>query len=350
MNEDHSLWASSSARLPPLSPLELAIANTLRHDVRLPLSTVARIVGVSASYVSRLWRDLEARGCAWPILQPSLSAPGQCLAFIDIVATPGGHDPLAHHLVGHPCVMNLELCDQGRDFVATVIAPSVSEIERRLLADLRSYPQCARFTVRFITRAPRAKSDVNDSYYTPGQRQRAHAHLGPSTQPKGTRPRLGDVEHRILAELARRPRATASELAHSLGVSPQTTQRILRPLLDSGFYHPTVSIAQSLTRTPLSVHWLAHINPARLTELTQLVRTLPSVTMLAHVTGSANVVIGADIATTAQIPALEREFLTHLSGLYLVESLVSLRPLKRWGWPTDAEGCRAGELVVPPFF
>lgn len=334
----------------PLNEVELAVINVLRHDARLPMQTVAKIVGISPSYASRIWENLQETGRSWAICQPNLEYPHTCFAFVDVVCQANAHQEVLTQLVAHKDVMNVEVLTQGRDFVATAVTQSVADLEENLIRQMHSWRGISQLNIRLITHSHRDKNQIFRTYWNAQQCVRAERLLNdhPGFIPKQVEKytSFNATEQNAFQLLAQNPRISAAQIAKELDISASSAQRTLNAILQRRTHRFTVATAGAATPTPLSVQWMARINSARLNKAIESLRNLPKLSMLVSITGRANLLIGADISTPGEIPNFEKQILELLPDLYLFESLVSLRPAKRWGWPTDAFGRRSGDLVT----
>lgn len=340
----------SDQNILPFNDLELAVLNVLRHDARTPMQTVAKIVGISSSYASRIWEELQETGRSWAICQPNLEDPQQCFAFVDVVCQSNAHHQVLAQLVAHPPVMNVEVLTQGRDFVATVAANSVADLEENTIHQLHQWPGISQINIRLITQSHRNKNQISRAYWTTEQSARAerilHKTSNFNSKHWDTHSQLNALEKEAFQLLVQNPRISAAQIGKELDLSASTAQRVLNSLLQRKSHRFTVATASAATPTPLSVQWMARINTGRLHKAIATLPTLPKLSMLVSITGRANLLIGADICTPAEIPQFEQQILETLPDLYLFESMISLRPAKRWGWPTDAFGRRTGQLVI----
>lgn len=152
---------------------------------------------------------------------------------------------------------------------------------------------------------------------------------GPS---RPDRPRLDQIDRRILRALARRARLTNAELAEEVGLSPSPCWTRVRRLEQAGIIKGYVAIldqaALGLPDTVFIEVMLERHDQEILRRFEESVAAIPEVLECHLVTGEYDYVIKAAVGGTQGYEALLREKLYRLPGVRHTRTSFALRCLK----------------------
>lgn len=332
----------------PLSKIEEDIISVLKRDVRMPIKSVAQIVDVSAVHASRILNRMIESGRAWPMYQHACRSADTVMAFIDISCTPQEIDDVRDRLVRHPYVLTVEAISQGRDFIATVVAPSLTVLMNEVITPLNRWPGVVESNLRIVTKLHRATYQWITSSLNKHQEAILERELKalPTIDPNFGH--LTQIELDVLKLLMADPRITASEISRELDLSPSTALRTIHRLRRQEQYVPRFVINPTLTATPFIVHWFVTVPPRNLDVSVEALQNLQHVRIVASITGRANMVVIVDVAELGDIPLVERQMMALIPNIFIAESVVALYTVKRWGWPTTSTGHRLPNYISPP--
>ena len=331
---------------PELSELDLALINVLQVAPRISWGDAGDILGTHPTTLAARWDRLRESGTVWLTAQPKVSTTPPGLAFVSLVCLPGRQDEAVRALSAVPQVVALDVCSGGPDLSLLVSAESFAALTQLLEARITSAPGVRHATVGLCTRLHTGNRQWMLDVLSPGQLARAAALAAP--QPAG--PGQGAVlqeEHLQVAEvLLRDGRATAADVARATGLHPATARRYLQKVLASGQFHIRCDLSQPLTGMPVNVQWAARLDAANHDAAAALLAKDQRTQVVASLTGRANFLVIMWMQSPADALDVEQSIQERVPGIEIIESMVTLRPVKRLCRVLDQGGV-AVEQHVP---
>lgn len=326
-----------------LDPDELAIISVLQRQPRLSWAQIGPLVGLSPQSAAQKWASLTERNLAWASLQHAGTEASGVTAFLGINHLPSAAARVQAELIDFAPVQSIEYFAQGRDLIMTVMTPTLQTLVRDVVDPIRaiegvsalrtwvvSKVHAAGYSQRLpATRAEPAPADPAERSF--------ETHLGP--------PHLA-----IAAELMKDGRMGVTEIARNTGIPISSAHRYLRTVLDSPRFRIRIHVANTATGYPTVCQWFARLPGDRHAAAAARLATLPNLRMISSVTGQTNFVLAVAMRSVNDVFAAEREISALVPDLVLVESLITLSTLKRWGWELDDSGRRTGRFVPPPLW
>lgn len=211
---------------------DLAIVNALEVQPRIEFSSLAAVLGLTPATVARRWKALVDSGRAWVTISPGpRHHEVGWSAFISIEAHVSEQDRLAERLCAEPSFASVLLMSGENQFLIDCFATSSKESMRLLTEVFPNLPGVIRRRIDPITKIFRLGSQWRTGALDAPSRkalERVSAGLGAAHIPD-------EVDGRLLAALAADGRAGWQQIAEAAEVSPQTAQRRVSRLINSGF-------------------------------------------------------------------------------------------------------------------
>ncbi|WP_448852494.1 Lrp/AsnC family transcriptional regulator [Corynebacterium sp. 335C] len=327
-----------------LTEHDLELINVLQWSPRITWGDAAEILGVHPTTLSTRWERLTSAGLAW-VNALRRTDGGAAVAFAEIRCAPAHVREVTDHMTALPGVVSADVLAGTPDLGLTLIADDLRELHGLIRDGIRSAPHVTASEVMLCTRLHVAghqwRLDALDDRRAGLAREAAErdaAALGPA------QPLL--PEHRPVLEVLRRDgRASAAEIARETGLHPATARRYLHKVLASGEVTLRCDFAQLHSGYPLSVQWLARLDAREHEAAAERLAADPRVRLVASLAGQANLVVTMWISDIAGIVDAECALEEACPGLEIDHNLVTLRPVKRFGWILDGDGLRTGRYV-----
>lgn len=322
--------------------LDLQMLHGLQIAPRAPWAKAARVLGASPVTLMNRWERLRAEGLAWIVAHPSGRAD-VLTAFVDVDLEPGRHREAITALVQDPCALSIEQSARGRDLLVTVMARDLTALSQYLLDHLPSLPGVQRQRASLALQIHRQGKDWRLQSLDQRQREgfemmgRAPGQTGPMPRDPGP----------IVDALLRDGRAGAADIARLTGRNPATVRRHLARVVGSGALSFRCEIAQDPTLWGLHCTWLARVAEEEKERTVAALATLPELRLCVSTTGETNLLVSVWARSPSDLMRLERLVGERMPWFALVESVVMLRTIKRFGWVVDDRGRATGEVVPP---
>lgn len=323
--------------------LDLQLLHGLQIAPRVPWSRAARILGTTPVTLMGRWDRLRSQGLAWIVAHPS--GEGDLLtAFVEIDLEPGQHREAIASLVRDPRALSIEQSARGRDLMVTVMARDLTSLSRYLLDDLPAMTGVQRQRASLALQIHRQGRDWRLQSLDQRQREGFEAARRESTAPAGPLPRDPSP---IVDLLSRDGRAGAADIARAAGRNPATVRRHLARVVGSGLLSFRCEIAQDPTLWGLHCTWLARVPEDEKERTVAALATLPELRLCVSTSGETNLFVSVWARSPSDLMRLERLVGERMPWFRLVESVVMLRTLKRFGWVVDDRGRATGEVIPP---
>ncbi|HBO54950.1 AsnC family transcriptional regulator [Janibacter sp. LM] len=324
--------------------LDLQLLHGLQIAPRVPWAQAARILGTSPVTLMQRWDRLRREGLAWVVTHPSGEGGGVLTAFVEVDLEPGRHAGALAALMRDPRALSIEQSARGRDLLVTVMARDLTALGGYLLDELPALPGVQRQRTSLALQIHRQGRDWRLQSLDQAQREgfasaRRQTPPGPATMPRDPGP--------IIEALVADGRVGAAEIARATGRNPATVRRHLARVIATGELAFRCEIAQDPTLWALHCTWFARVPEEAKERTVAALTTLPELRLCVSTTGESNLLVSVWARSPSDLMRLERLLADRLPWLALVESVVMLRTLKRFGWLVDDRGRATGEVVAP---
>lgn len=330
---------------PELSELDLALINVLQVAPRISWGEAGDILGAHPTTLAARWDRLRESGTVWLGALPNVSTTPEGLAFVSLFCRPGRQAEAVKALSAIPEVVALDICSGEPDLSLFVAAEDHSSLTRLLEESITGAPGVRHSRIGLCTRLHTAGRQWTLDVLGPEQLARAQAlAAAPQSLP---RPAVLQEEHlQVMEVLMRNGRASAADVARATGLHPATARRYLQKVLASGRLRIRCDLSQPLTGMPLNVMWATRLDAADHRSAASLLAEDPRTQLVASVTGRANFLVAMWLQSAADILEAEQFVQESVPRIEILESVVTLRPVKRICRVLDAGG-RAEEQHVP---
>ncbi|MFD8982108.1 Lrp/AsnC family transcriptional regulator [Streptomyces sp. NPDC059564] len=325
-----------------LDALDLALVQALMIDGRATFSRLAQVLEVSDQTVVRRYRRLRTSGLLRVVGLPLGRRIGLFESWLRVQCAPDASLAVAEALARRPDIAWVNLGSGGTDIHCTTRAVTTEDRDGLLLDKL---PRTRRVTgvsahtiLRMYTGGPERWFGLD--VLGPDQ----VAALEPPAPTGGTdRYTLDATERALLALLRRDGRTGFPELARATGLSESTARRRVERLRAEGAVYFDVEIVPRTLGFEAETTLLLTVKPALLAEVGAALGGYPEVPFAAAVTGTANLLAVVICRDTDALYTFLTERVGALPGIRQVESVPTLRNIKRAGMLVED-----GRLVDPP--
>jgi DNA-binding Lrp family transcriptional regulator len=319
----------------PLDDLDRQIASALQINGRASWRAIARCLEVPERTVARrgqllldsgsvrvsTYLDTTRVGSARPLIVVAFTEPGRALEIASQIA--------ARRDASSVSVL------EGTDHLVCMLIPSDDASRRQLLfRDLASLDGLRDTTVSTVLRYFRTGYDWSAGELSDEVRE-SLMDL-PRSDPGRTDPvELDRDDRRLIEELARDGRRSIAALAKSLGIAPQTVQRRMNHLFETGAIHIRTEASPLLFGLGVEVLVWIQAAPAEVDPLARALSTHPAVRFCAATTGQSQLLLNCLFADENAL----YEFLTEYLGSHGASRVADVAVV--------VVALRRGPLVMP---
>lgn len=332
-----------------LSEEDLALINVLQVTPRISWSDAASVLGVHATTLAARWEKLRSSGAAWTTAHLIGDPKQMCLALVDVDCEMRLRSDVTAALAAIPEVLTVEEAASNRDLMLTVISPTLERFTDHVLPRFKEIPGVLKYRTSLGTRLHSAghtwRLNTLDKEKQHALNAIASAEAAGSAGAMSGAP-LPASHLDLIPFLARDGRASAADIARSLGRSPATVQRQLNRVISSGLLTFRCDIAQDLSGYPVSCQWFANVPPGQHESAAAELRSLRTVRLSASTSGRTNFVILMWLKSLADVMNAELALQQRIPEIELVESAVILSSAKRMGWMLNPDSTASGAVVV----
>ncbi len=331
-----------------LSEEDLALINVLQVAPRISWSDAAEVLGVHATTLAARWDKLKAAGAAWTTAHLIGDPKQMCLALVDVDCEMRLRAEVTAELAAIPDVVTVEEAASNRDLMLTVISPTLEQFTDHVLPRFKEIRGLLKYRTSLGTRLHSAGHVWRLNALDPAKQNALQALVGQDMAPAGLRSGapLPPSHLDLIPFLARDGRASAADIARSLGRSPATVQRQLNRVISSGLLTFRCDIAQNLSGYPVSCQWFANVPPGQHEAAAAELRSLRTVRLNASTSGRTNFVILMWLKSLSDVMTAELALQQRIPQIELVESAVILSRAKRMGWMLNPDSTASGAVVV----
>jgi len=254
-------------------------------------------------------------------------------------------------LAAVPQIVTIEEAASNRDLMLTVITQSLEEFTTAVASRLKDIDGLQKYQTALCTRLHSGgyawRLNVLDKAQVAALQAKAGPEAAGSAPPESSVEPLPESHLALLPFLARDGRATAADIARSLGRHPATVQRQLNRVLASRVLSFRCEVAQKFSGYPVTCQWFANVPAGRHEAAAAELRGLRNVRLSASTTGRTNFVIIMWLQSLADVMNAELALQQRIPGIELVESAVMLSTVKRVGWMLNQDSTATGRVIVP---
>ena len=332
-----------------LSEEDLALIQVLQASPRLGWADAAKVLGVHATTLAARWERLRSSGAAWVTAHLAGDPRQMLLAFVAVDCEMTRRESVTAQLARVPDIVTVEEAASNRDLMLTVVTKSLDEFSTQVVSRLKSIEGLTKYQTSLCTRlhtsADEWRLNILDRTQLATLRSLA-AHTAPGIRRPDPGGDLPASHLDLLPFLAKDGRATAAEIARGLGRHPATVQRQLNRVLASGVLSFRCEIAQRYSAFPVTCQWFVNVPAGQHETASAEIRTISNVRLSASTTGPTNFTIIMWLQSLADVMNAELALQQKVPGIELVESVVSLRTVKRVGWMLNEDTTSSGTVVV----
>ncbi|WP_427128949.1 Lrp/AsnC family transcriptional regulator [Pseudarthrobacter sp. S9] len=333
-----------------LTEEDLELINALQIAPRISWSDAADILGVHATTLAARWERLLASGAAWTTAHLMGDPKQMCLALVDVDCEMQHRADVTAALAAIPEVVTIEEAASNRDLMLTVITPTLGHFSDTVVPKFKEITGLLKYRTSLCTRLHAGGYAWRLNVLNRAQQSALKALAGPeasgSAPPQSQGAPLPQSHHDLIPFLAHDGRATAAEIARSLGRSPATVQRQLNRVLSSHLLSFRCEIAQKYSGYPVTCQWLANVPPGQHEAAAAELRSFRNIRLSASTTGRTNFVILMWLHSLAEVMNAELALQQRIPGIELAESVVMLSTVKRVGWMLNPDSTATGAVVV----
>lgn len=329
--------------------LDFAVVNALQIDPRAPWNLVAKALQVDPATVARRWERLATRGIAWVT---GYAPPGAHFSgLVEITCGPTQAAQVAEQLSTDPHASTVVHVTGEADLLVSVMTRDFFSFTRYVVERLNQMPGVVSTRSHPFAHSYREGSRWRLDGLDPGQRTilgRKSSSSHPPPFPGGSTESMpmGD-ERPIVLALAEDGRRSVTELADSLGVSPNTARRRLHRLLDSGRIVLRCELAHTLTSWPVIAVFWAHVPSEAAGMLAHQVARMRQVRICATTaSGPGNLVFTVGLRSVEGIQDMEGSLAREMPAVKVLERSLVMRPVKLAGSLLDVNGCRTRSVAM----
>ncbi len=327
-----------------IGELDLAIVNALQVNPRVDWARLGQALGVSASTVSRRWRELNERGLAWVAPAPGaryLSAGWS--AFVHIACHPAEQQELVERLCAEPAFGTVSAVAGPSDLFVDCFATSSDALMEIVVGAFAALPGVIRREVVFVTKLYRQAHQWRGGSLDRAQARQLLDPVRPAES--GYRPDRVDVE--LLHRLGLDGRAGWADLGQACGVSPQTARRRVERLLAVGVISLRCDAAPAIRQGQREVSLIMNVPATRVDAVAGYFAALPGCRVAAQVLGVQNLLITLWVRDFLEIQAHERKLAEMAPGTTVIARQAVVRGYKRGGHLLDDAGRSVGIVPLP---
>jgi len=328
-----------------LSEEDLALIQVLQAAPRIGWADAAKVLGVHATTLAARWERLTSSGAAWATAHLAGDPKQMLLAYVAVDCEMNRRDSVTAELAGIPEIVTVEEAASNRDLMLTVITRSLEEFSEKIISRLKSVEGLTKYQVALCTRLHSSGDDWRLNVLSRSQVALLRTLASPAVPESLQAAQLPQNHLDLLPFLARDGRATAAEIARSLGRHPATVQRQLNRVLASGILSFRCEIAQRYSSFPVTCQWFVNVPAGQHEAAAAEIRTISNVRLSASTTGPTNFVIIMWLHTLADVLSAELALQQKVPGIEIVESAVMLRTVKRVGWMLKEDTTASGAVV-----
>lgn len=324
---------------------DLDIIAALQVAPRVPANSLGEILAVPTTTITRRLNRLQNERLmkvigrfAWPLI---LSGnPHQ----LWVRCMPGQAAKVAEELKAFPEIQCVMTTSGTGDIYADLFPLRGSNVDHLVTDRIPSIKGIKSVESRLVLDSRRVGQSWRLRRLTPAQTMALTAHVNPVNLPAlDSMEQLTGVEFCTMMELGRNARASAAEIARTIGASSSSVYRAIQMLLGTGAITSRVEVEPAAVGFPLSAAISLQVKPKFIGSVLDQLAVHDSARMVSMVTGKAPVVFHGLFTGPEELG----KFITHdigaLPGIQAMDTCVGFNVLRRY-W-MDRDGIFIGDQV-----
>ncbi|MER6980383.1 Lrp/AsnC family transcriptional regulator [Streptomyces carpinensis] len=312
----------------PLDTVDTGVLAALQANPRASWGQIARALEASESTVARRATRLFDSGLVRVIgvvdvLRCGVGVP----ALVRLQCTPGSSNAVAEKVAAHSQVRFAAVVAGSADVVAEVVLGTHDSANAVIDEELGKLPGVAGTETSFVMSTFVSNHDWG-RHLLPDP-QLVEGLKPPEPTPAQPHEGFTQLEQSILDALADNGRLSYTALASTCGVSESIARRRTDSLVDRGCLRFRTLVEPQLLGYEVEFDLLLTVAPAQLLAACEQLARCPDVRYLSAVTGPANISAQIALRRYQEIFGFLNETVGALPGVHTVETMVSLRVLKR---------------------
>lgn len=319
-----------------LDELDLMVINALQIQPRVSWAALGRVLAVDPVTLARRWERIESEGLAWVTGYSDIKA--QSVAIVEVEAMPGKLLKLAEALLQDPEAATVDITAGSRDLVLTVIAPTREALYDYVLDRLERLVFVAKVHTYPISEILAEASQWRLRALGTEQVESLRA-LKPDA---GRMRHPNELDAAIARELFRNGRATAKEIALSIGANPRRVRECIASQLSSGTIRLRTDVVRSASGWPVNAWYFLSLPAAQAERTARQLSRLDEIRSVASIVGQYNVAMTVWLRTLKDISRLEAALEEQLPDVRIIDRSVVMRTAKLVGTLLDENGRKRG--------
>lgn len=316
---------------------DLRLLHALQVRPRAPWAALSSIVGADAVTLARRWAVLQDTGLAWMTSYRGAGA-SSVGAVVEISCIPSTLAGIVRDLAREREVITIDQTAGSRDLVLSVLSASEAGLTTFLLERLATFAGITSIRthriIRIVTDAQhwRLKS-LHDDEVSALERS--------VPQPQPSKSVVTDsVEDELTRILLIEGRASVSDLAQWLRISPARAKSALSNILGAQRVVVRLDIARTFSPWPVSVWYFLRVPPAKVDGVAAGLARLDVARLVATTGGQYSLVLSVWLRRVEDMAALERQLGERLPYVEIEDRSIVLRTPKHMGKRLYPDGRR----------
>jgi DNA-binding Lrp family transcriptional regulator len=312
-----------------LDDVDRAVVHALQIDGRVPLRTIATVVGVSENTVARRYQRLRSAGVVRVVGVVNGARLGYTAWTLRLQCTPDAAGAVAGALAERPDTSWVYLLSGGTEISCNTQARNVSDRDSLLLSKLPRTRRVTSVSAHSILRATVLPSAWRGLYWLNVNQVEE---LRPERPVDDDTPIALDAgDQALLDALSRDGRTGYAELASITGWSDSTVKRRMDHLRRNGVLSYLLDVPVAALGYHAEARLWMNVRPSRLVATAETLATHPEVSFAAITTGPTNLIAAVNCRDNADLYRYLTERVSTLDAVASMETAPVIRTVKRAG-------------------
>jgi DNA-binding Lrp family transcriptional regulator len=322
---------------------DLALANALQIAPRASWQTIAKVLRVDESTLTRRWTSLTERRLAWitPALGPSLMEL-MTRVFLEVQCEPRLINEVAQKLSEEPHVLTVYRIAGAYDLFAICFSSDFTAMSDYLLTALPRYEGVVRVRSHFVTR-----NYATGSQWRLNSLSRAQIHALRQSQESDTEypePAYGRWERDLIRVLSSNGRRSYQDIAQELDLDPRTVKRRLEALIAAKALMLRCDVARPLAGWPTGAILSLKVPDEALDQAGQIIGAEPETRSCAAVSSANNLLVTTTLHSVDELHQWTARLRTLVPSAQVEDRAVIMQTTKLIGHILDPAG-RSSQVV-----
>jgi DNA-binding Lrp family transcriptional regulator len=312
-----------------LDDVDRGLMHALQIDGRVPLRTIASVIGVSENTVARRYQRLRSAGIVRVVGAVNGARLGYTAWTLRLQCTPDAATAVAAALAERPDTSWVYLLSGGTEISCNTQARSVGDRDALLLSKLPRTRRVTSVSAHSILRATALPTAWSGLHWLNAAQV---THLRPQPPVDDHTPITLDAGDNALMEaLSRDGRMGYADLASVTGWSDSTVKRRMDHLRHNGVLSYMLDIPPAALGFHTEARLWMNVQPSRLVATAERLATHPEVSFVAVTTGPTNLTAAINCRDNAGLYRYLTERVSVLDAISTMETAPVIRTVKRAG-------------------